>query len=272
MIGTQIVIEGSVLQHVVDGCENGGGDRADCLLRSAPSLQPKELSLEIARLLAFCRPCALHQRCLEPWCALTQAVRSAFSCALVVARTQACPSQEMSGCGEAAHIQTDFRDNHLGANCAYTWDAAEEFDGGPKGREVGLDLLIDHCNSRFQAIDLSEMELQQKTMMGGYPSAQGFLQCGLRGFYASMRKRRETNWICLASGHCVEHCPTTLAEHVREFRLELDVGVFERLVNALDMTGSLADQLLARAQQRAHFLRLAIRNNASPQEAMRQQF
>src|SRR5262249_40121705 len=98
------------------------------------------------------------------------------------------------------------RDDHLGAERAYTGDAAEEFDGGAKGGEVGLNLLVEHRDGCFQAIDLSEMELQQKTMMGSYPAAKRLLQCGLRGLHARMGQRSQADWISFASGHGVEHC------------------------------------------------------------------
>src|SRR3979409_2678831 len=75
----------------VDGCENGGGDCTDRLLWAAAAAQTQELGLQIARLLAFCCPGALHEHGLEPRRALAQAGRSAFSGALVVTRTQAGP-------------------------------------------------------------------------------------------------------------------------------------------------------------------------------------
>ena len=46
----------AVFQHVVDGREDGGGDRADCLLRPTPAFQPVELGQVVAVLLALGRP------------------------------------------------------------------------------------------------------------------------------------------------------------------------------------------------------------------------
>ena len=75
----------------------------------------------------------------------------------------------MSHGGETAHIETDLGDDHLGAERAHAGDGADEFDGGAKGGEVGLDLPIDRRDRCIEAIDLPEMELQQKAMMAGHP-------------------------------------------------------------------------------------------------------
>jgi hypothetical protein len=52
---------------------------------------------------------------------------------------------------------------------------------------------------------------------------------------------------------------------------ELDVGVLECLLQALDMAAALPHQLLAGAQQVAHLLGLLIRHKAAADQAMRQQ-
>ena len=44
-VGTaEVAVEGAVLDHVIDGGEERGGDGADGFLRPAPALQPEELS------------------------------------------------------------------------------------------------------------------------------------------------------------------------------------------------------------------------------------
>ena len=60
MIGTEIVIEGAVLEHVVGGGEDRGGEGA------APGAQAMELRLEVAAVFAGGRPGALDQGGLEP--------------------------------------------------------------------------------------------------------------------------------------------------------------------------------------------------------------
>ena len=52
VIGTEIDVEGSVFEHVIDRREDGGGDGTDRLLRTAAAPQAQELGLQIAGLLA----------------------------------------------------------------------------------------------------------------------------------------------------------------------------------------------------------------------------
>lgn len=48
VVGAEIVIERSMFEHVADGGENGGGDRADRLLRSASAFEAQVLRLQVA--------------------------------------------------------------------------------------------------------------------------------------------------------------------------------------------------------------------------------
>lgn len=66
----------------------------------------------------------------------------------------------MAGGGKAAHIQADLANDDFRAERAYTGDAAEELDGGTKGRQIGLDLLIDRRDGGIKVVDLSEMKTQ----------------------------------------------------------------------------------------------------------------
>src|SRR5947208_16719378 len=105
-------------------------------------------------------------------------------------------------------------------------------------------------------------------MMRRHSPAQGFLQFGLRTFNVRMCQCSKADWIRLAGYDGVEHCSSALAEHIRQLRFDLDVGILERLVNALGMTVLFPDQLLAGTQQHAHFLRLAIWDEARPDQAV----
>src|SRR6516162_3967371 len=71
VIGAEVLIQGSILEHVVDRGEDGGSDGHDRLLGAAPRLDAQELGLQVAILLAYRRPGALHECGLEPWCTLS---------------------------------------------------------------------------------------------------------------------------------------------------------------------------------------------------------
>src|SRR5215216_5925261 len=107
----EVVVLGSVLEHVIDGGKDRGGDRADGFLRTAPVPQAEELGLVIAAFLADGRPRALDQHRLEPRRALAQARGLALAGALVLPRTHAGPGEQVPGGREAAHVAADLGEN-----------------------------------------------------------------------------------------------------------------------------------------------------------------
>src|SRR5437899_8998535 len=272
MVGTEILVDGSVLEHVVDGGENGGGDGTDGFLWPAAAAQAQVLSLVIASLFVFGRLGTLNQGRLKPLRTFAQPVRSASPGALVVARTHASPRQQMSRGGEAAHVGANLGNNSLCAEVADTGVGTYDVDSGTKGREVGFDLAIHRPERGIEAIDLLQMELQQKAMMTCHSSAQCLRQLGLRRLHVGMRQCSEPDRAGLARRYGVEHRSPALAEHVGEFCIDLDVGVLKHLMDALDMTAPFAHQLLAGAQQGAQFLGLAVRDEACPNQAVCQEF
>src|SRR5260370_24931992 len=91
VIAAEVLVHRPVLEHVVDGGKDGGGDGHDRLLGAAPRFDAVELGLQIAVFLFYRRPGALHQRGFEPSTALAQAIGSTLARTLVVARTYAGP-------------------------------------------------------------------------------------------------------------------------------------------------------------------------------------
>jgi hypothetical protein len=75
----------------------------------------------------------------------------------------------------------------------------------------------------------------------------------------------ELGWIGLAGDQSLDH------RNVGDDRVELDVGALQRLLQPLDMTDLLPDQLLAGAQQLTQFLDLLIRNKTAANQAVGQQ-
>lgn len=67
-----------------------------------------------------------------------------------------------------------------------------------------------------------------------------------------------------------DHRPAAHARDIGNHRIELDVGIFHRLLQPLDMAGPFSHQLLAGAQQAALLLRLGVRDEAAPNETVGQ--
>jgi hypothetical protein len=172
MVGTEILIDSSVFEHVVEGGEDGGGDGTDRFLRPAAAAQAQVLSLVVASLFVFGCVGTLNDGRLKPLRTFAKSVRSALPGALVVARAHASPGQQMSRGGKAAHVGANFGDDGLGAELADAGMGAHDFDGDAKGREIGFDLAVHHAERGIETIDLLQMELQQEAMMTRRPSAQ----------------------------------------------------------------------------------------------------
>jgi hypothetical protein len=87
----EVLVHRPILEHVVDGGKDGGGDGHDRLFGAAPGFYAVELSLQVAVFL-FCRcPGALEQSGFEPGSTLAHAIGSTLAGTLVVARTYASP-------------------------------------------------------------------------------------------------------------------------------------------------------------------------------------
>src|SRR5262249_6863602 len=104
--------------------------------------------------------CALHKRGLEPGRALANACGAALARALVAARTNAGPGSEMGIAGKAAHIRADLGEDLHGSEVLDAWHGTHLLDGGAKGREAGLYLLVDLGDCGIEGTDLIEVKAQ----------------------------------------------------------------------------------------------------------------
>src|SRR4029077_20660760 len=179
MIGSKVLIRGSILEHVVDGSEDRGGNGCDRLLGTPPRLEPQELGLQVAVLLAHGRPGALHECGLEPGGTLPQAIGSTLTGALVAVRTETGPGDEMAVRWEPAHVGADLGDDDLRADVPDTGDRRHLFNGGSKGRDACFDLPIDRGDGCVESIDLIEMKTQQEAMVLGHTTAKSLAQLPL---------------------------------------------------------------------------------------------
>ena len=75
----------------------------------------------------------------------------------------------------------------------------------------------------------------------------------------------------LASDQGLEDAAAGEAKDVGEHRIELDVGIFQRLLQALRMATAFAHELLAGAQQIPHLLGRLVGHEARPDQPMRHQ-
>ena len=107
--------------------------------------------------------------------------------------------------------------------------------------------------------------------MSRQPAAHGLDHLGVRGPDLGPDQAGKVLGITLASGKRFKKSPATLTHDVREHRAELDVGGLKRLVDALDVAGLLAGQLLAGTGEVAQRLFRHRRHKARPDKTMGQQ-
>src|SRR5262252_10768031 len=117
-----------------------------------------KLSLEIGAFRSCRRPGALHQGGLEPRRALANPCRTTLACTLVAARADACPGDQVTAGGKAAHVEADLGKNCLRSQGFDAWDGAYLLDGGAKGRNGGVHLPVDLGDGCIDGIDLTEMQ------------------------------------------------------------------------------------------------------------------
>jgi hypothetical protein len=154
----------------------------------------------------------------------------------------------MSGGREAAHIMADFGENDARAQRIDAGNGGQELDRGAKGLDQSVDLRIDLVDRRVDGVDLLQMQAQQEAVMPGDAAAQRCLQVGWAGFDPPVGQCRQSIGVGFAGDQGFDHPATGQAQNVRDDRVELDVGVLQRLLQPLDMAAALAHELLAGTQ------------------------
>ena len=229
----------------MEGSQHGGGDRDDGLLGAAAGFEPVEEGVVVAGLDAHRRPGGLHQERLEPGGAVAQLRRATLARALVVAGAEPGPGDEMSGGWEAAHVKADLGHDHARRDVAQAGHRGQPRDGLAKGLEPLRDLLVDRGDGCIDAIRLDEMQAQQQAPVRREPAPKRLDKLRARGPHPRAHEVGELAWVVLAGRQGIEDDPPALAHDVGEDRAELEVGGLQQLIDALDVTGLLAGQLLA---------------------------
>ena len=165
----------------------------------------------------------------------------------------------------------DLGEDHAGAEVADPRNGLQLGDGGAKGFDMRVDLLIDPGDGFVEHVDLLEVQGEQEAVVFGHPAAQRLAQGLGRAPDPPMRQLGKPGGVGLAVDQRLDHRPAADPGDVGDRRIELDVGVLQRLLQPLDVAGPLAHQLLAGAQQAALFLRRGIGDEAAADQAMRQQ-
>jgi hypothetical protein len=114
-----------------------------------------------------------------------------------------------------------------------------------EARDPCGDLLVDRSDRRVQRIPLSEMPRQPKAVVLGQASMQGLVELLRRCLDGPLGQRGQPGGMAFAGDHRFDHPSSAHAHEVADHRVELDVGLFQRLLHVLDRPGLLAAQLFA---------------------------
>src|SRR5688572_5832273 len=218
VIGAEIGVGDAALEHPVDGRQDGGGDGHERLAWPAASLEPVEQCPEIAALGADCNPSDLNEHGLEPGGPLAKLGGSALAGALIVRGTQNGPRDEMGGAWEALHIGADLGEDDGGGQLMDAGNGHQLPGRSAKRLESLADLGVDPGDGGLERGDLSEVDLQQETLVVGQATAQGLGDGGARGPNSGpdWDAAGQNLWVVLALRQGLEDGPPAHTHNVRQ--------------------------------------------------------
>src|SRR4051812_27979522 len=105
--------------------------------------------------------------------------------------------------------------------------------------------MVDRCNRGVEGVHLGEVEPQKQALVRSEPAAHGLDYLGVGGPDLGPAPAGKLLGVASARRERRKQDPSALTHDVREHRAELDIGGLQGLVDALDVAGLLAGQLLA---------------------------
>ena len=136
-----------------------------------------------------------------------------------------------------------------------------------KGSRLASTSLSMRAMAASKASMWSRCSLSMKVMRC-YSAAQRRLQFRRRGLDAPVSQRCQGLWSGLAVDQGMDDTAAAKAQDVGNHRIELDVGIFQGLLDALGMTAALAHKLLAGSEQIAHLLGRLVGHEAGSDQSV----
>ncbi len=150
---------------------------------------------------------------------------------------------------EARHVGADLADDAFGAAVLDADDGAQQLHR----RRERMDLVLDHrgelVDLLVEEIDMAQDRADPEAMMSIEVARERLAQSGDLLAHLPARQVGQDLGVGLAGDQCVEHVTPGLAHDVRRDRVELDPGVFECLVQPVDLARAFLDLRLAIARE-----------------------
>lgn len=160
----------------------------------------------------------------------------------------------MAGRGEARHVNADLGHDLVRADIAQARHGAQQLDGLSKRLEHLAHLLFQLGNGFIQRVNVAQVQLEHEAVVRADVYAQGFEHVGSTGLDSTTHARGQSLGIGLTVNERLQHGTPALAQDIAEHDTELEVGVFEHLLDALDVGAPIAHELLSGARERAQLL------------------
>ena len=125
----------------------------------------------------------------------------------------------MPGGRKAAHVAADFGQDDASAQFVDAGNGGQEADGGAKGLDIGVDLLIDLIDRRVDGVDLLQMQLQQEAVVPGHATAQGCFQFVWCGFDPPMSHSCQSSGLGFAGDQRFDHPTAGQTNDVGDHRI-----------------------------------------------------
>jgi len=151
------------------------------------------------------------------------------------------------GVGEARHVDADLRQYDVGGELTHSRHRREQA-GARSDRRQGFSYFSIHILQRLlEGCDELQMELQEPSVMRGNVAAERLDEQRALLTGVALSEVCEPLRVSLPGDARREHRPTALSEHSGQDAPELEIGVFEGLLDPQAVLGDLAHQLLAGA-------------------------
>src|ERR1022692_346191 len=219
-----------------------------------------------------CRPSHLYERRPKPAVALRRFAALPLAGALAVARTHSRPRRQVSGAGELVHINADFRQNVLGSARVNPCNRRQSLHRlFQRGRQHLDNPRTQASDQRLHVRQLVQQQLQQEAVVFRHPALQGQTQRGNLGTQLPTRQLGQRRRLRFARDERTQHIPAGDAQHVARHRTQLNVGVFQHLLNAVGDRRLRLDQLPSLPRQLAQVPLRCGRHKTSLQQSVLEQ-
>ena len=243
VVASQFTVVGTMFQHMVDDSQQRvGHGHYSALLTSAAS-QAAVLSLKVGVFFPSGGPSRLRKSRTKPAIAFGGLATLAFAGALVVARADAGPRGQVLCRRKDVHVGPDLRYHVLGGPLVKPRQGRHLGYGWSERAAYLLNATTELLDTTLQVFKVVQEFSQHKAVVFRNLTLQGRTQFGDLGPQLPSGQICHLFSVGLAADQGPKHVPSGYPQNVRGYRSQLDVGVFQNLLDAVGRPVFLGHQL-----------------------------